>query len=309
MKSISQKDPRWKNIPLGNSTLTIGTDGCLITSLASIADLNPILVNEALKTAGAFDGALVVWDKIGSAIPGIRLIKRNWTKGILPTGICLLEVDWDGSPTTDGRHWVVQTGDGYIMDPWTGTLESPNKYPLVTGWATFLIEGGEDEMKLTDKIPQEVKDQFNLVAYSEFNNNEETWESFIENWKAAITNINLMKKDKEDMIKNYENQLELKNEEILKFKEDLEKLSLFEEQIQTLQGRIVTLEDKVNVKGVALADVRSKLEKCEKTNNTLTGTNDLLKQQIKGLEEVVAFYKDNLTLKAFLHALWDKIRR
>ena len=31
---LSQQDPRWKSLPLGNSNLTIGSYGCALTSVA-----------------------------------------------------------------------------------------------------------------------------------------------------------------------------------------------------------------------------------------------------------------------------------
>lgn len=51
----NQRDSRWASVKLGNSqTVTIGTDGCVVCSIAGMLNITPIEANDRLKAAGAF---------------------------------------------------------------------------------------------------------------------------------------------------------------------------------------------------------------------------------------------------------------
>ena len=51
----NQRDPRWASVKLGNSpTVTIGTDGCVVCSIAGMLNITPIEANYKLNAAGAF---------------------------------------------------------------------------------------------------------------------------------------------------------------------------------------------------------------------------------------------------------------
>jgi hypothetical protein len=51
----AQRDPRWRDVKLGNSSsVTIGSDGCILCSLAGMLGITPAEANESLKNAGAF---------------------------------------------------------------------------------------------------------------------------------------------------------------------------------------------------------------------------------------------------------------
>jgi len=151
--ALSQRDPRWINSPLGDAT--IGTDGCLITSLASLLGLTPPEVvnrlnsipKDAKGNTGLVSGKLVYWSRLPEAFPGMTQ-HRVWSfdeqlaTSQLPT---LLEVDFDGTPRTDNKHWVVLINKDTIMDPWTGTIESASKYPLKTGFCLVVIPQGVEK--------------------------------------------------------------------------------------------------------------------------------------------------------------------
>jgi hypothetical protein len=60
-----QFDSRWKNDPLGTST--IGAIGCAMTSAGNIISCTPRDLNNYLKSHGGYSGNLIIW----SAVPGI----------------------------------------------------------------------------------------------------------------------------------------------------------------------------------------------------------------------------------------------
>lgn len=136
MTILSQRDPQWANIQLGTSPYTIGSHGCTITALAMFIGTTPDYVNKRLlEVNGYAQGCLVIWAKVKEAFPGVYIeepyIRMYDNDAVLASIPCLVEVDFDGTLRTDDRHWVVFTGNKQMYDPWTGTVESTSKYPLV----------------------------------------------------------------------------------------------------------------------------------------------------------------------------------
>ncbi len=139
---LSQRDPAWRQNRLGygDATTTIGSDGCLITSLAMLSGAfglteTPALLNDKLRALGAgrgFAGALFVWSAMPDTLPGMSARRRIDCRSIpAPLGEIdaevaagrpvLVELDMSPSPELDS-HWVVLTekrdGDYAISDPW-----------------------------------------------------------------------------------------------------------------------------------------------------------------------------------------------
>ncbi len=139
MTILNQRDPRWANLQLGTSSVTIGSHGCLITSIASILNTTPDVVNERLKSVNGFkDGNLVIWAKIPEAFPGVSC-QRVWSYNnddVLQNIPCIVQVD--GSPIGAPMHFVAFVGDHKLMDPWTGTIDPTSKY---TPLSYALIKG------------------------------------------------------------------------------------------------------------------------------------------------------------------------
>lgn len=146
---ISQQDPRWKNIPLGNSSLTIGSYGCLLTSMTMVANYygfneTPATVNNKMKNAGGFQEALIMPYLFPKALPG--MVYRDFVNcenatppmaeidAYLAQGKpVIVEVDYAPNAGLQ-NHWIVLTGktgsDYTLVDPWP--------YPCATTPATLL---------------------------------------------------------------------------------------------------------------------------------------------------------------------------
>jgi len=150
--ALYQNDPKWKNVKLGHQNQeTIGTWGCLLTSMTMVANgfganETPESLMEKLKSAGGFQGALVIPAVLPSVVPGIRY------KGYQPcenapapvaqidaalgAGMpVIVQVDW--SPKAGVQtHWVViysKEGDRYLMkDPYRYGGDSPTKKLYLT---------------------------------------------------------------------------------------------------------------------------------------------------------------------------------
>jgi len=145
--ALYQNDPNWKNVKLGNqSQETIGSWGCLMTSMTMVANgygfnETPKTINEKMKTAGGFQGALIIPAVLPSVCPGLVY------KGYLPcedspapisqidAAIAagkpvIAQVDW--SPKAGVQtHWIVlydKSGNDYYMkDPYRYSGDSPDK--------------------------------------------------------------------------------------------------------------------------------------------------------------------------------------
>jgi hypothetical protein len=150
---LSQRDPRWKDEQLGfDNTITIGTDGCALTSLTMLVNgygfnETPSTVNQKLKAMGAgggFIGGLVIWGSLTRSFPKIvyqNIIQWNNPPAVLDsidTSIAagqpvVVEVDRSPSPGLQ-NHWVVlygKQGSDYLMlDPWP--------YPTDSGPTTLI---------------------------------------------------------------------------------------------------------------------------------------------------------------------------
>lgn len=141
---LYQNDSRWKNDPLGFSTdSTIGLFGCLLTSLAMVAnhfgyDETPASLNEKMKAAGAFQGPWVRAAGIASVCPRIKYAKgvdcsnqpapmADLDAALAAGKPVIAEVDYSPDPGVQ-NHWIVmyaKQGDDYLVrDPWNNPAKN-----------------------------------------------------------------------------------------------------------------------------------------------------------------------------------------
>lgn len=151
MTNYSQLDPRWKDVKLGFSELTIGGFGCTVTCLTNWLnrvfnyDLKPDVVNEKLKDAGAFIGALIYWKRIPVAFPELSFKYRYYNyDNVRPSFYVYIKkipvlVEVYRRPTAsrpDTKHWVLYIGNRRLIDPIDGKEYPTSKYDA-TGYALF----------------------------------------------------------------------------------------------------------------------------------------------------------------------------
>ncbi len=140
MKILSQRDKRWSSKLLGNSKLTIGSSGCLITAIAMAAGTTPDRVNDALLKVKGFSGALVVWSNVPKAFPHLKFVWRAYAYdnmavlGIIKkNGFCMVEA----TTLFNGKHWLLFIGNHQLYDPWYGTQRTTSSYLRYTGFSAF----------------------------------------------------------------------------------------------------------------------------------------------------------------------------
>lgn len=148
---LSQTDPRWKGKLLGTDpTSTIGQYGCLLTCMAMVADgfgfqVTPDSLNDLMKSAGGFQGAMIVPGALPTALPGIRYINyqpcanypapMDEIDAALAAGKPVI-VMVDYSPAAGlQNHWIIlldKQGNDYV-------IQDPYPYPAETS-QVFLMK-------------------------------------------------------------------------------------------------------------------------------------------------------------------------
>lgn len=150
-KNLYQNDDQWKKVPLGFSNETIGSWGCLLTSVTMMLNgigynETPATVNEKMKNAGGFQGALFipsvlpyVWGNCAyrdmqpcESFPApIQQIDNAVAEG-KPV---ILQVDWNKQAGIQ-THFVLvkeKKGDDYVLyDPYKYGGDGPDKEVLLT---------------------------------------------------------------------------------------------------------------------------------------------------------------------------------
>jgi SH3-like domain-containing protein len=150
-QNLYQNDEKWKNVKLGNSSETIGGWGCLLTSATMMLNgigysETPETVNEKMKKAGGFQGALFipsflayVWPNAAyrdmqpceSSVPPIAQIDAAVAAG-KPV---ILQVDWNKQKGIQTHYVLVKEkkGNDYVLyDPYKYSGDGPNKEVLLT---------------------------------------------------------------------------------------------------------------------------------------------------------------------------------
>jgi len=115
----SQKDPRWSNLKIGKTNLTLGSHGCLICSLAMILKRPPYEILQELNESVAFTDkthpkgeGLLDWWRASSVLKfGYRYVKKTDSNRI-----CIAETNYwrnKGVP----QHFFVRLNVDTIADP------------------------------------------------------------------------------------------------------------------------------------------------------------------------------------------------
>lgn len=135
----AQRDPQWASVKLGKSKYTIGSSGCLISSVAScLTDagykLTPKEFNDWLIAYGGYsmdkDNQLVDFifaapNRLGVILMDgliecantpapIAELDRRISKG----DYVVVKVDFDPKTIQVEQHWCRYIGGGQVVDPW-----------------------------------------------------------------------------------------------------------------------------------------------------------------------------------------------
>lgn len=183
MVILSQRDPRWKDIKLGTSSLTIEQAGCTITCLAMMAGTTPNIVNTNLKNVNGYANSnLVIWEKVQQALPNLQFVRRvrEYNNDDVANNLPAL-VEVDASRIGANRHWVVYIGNQKMYDPWFGNEKATSYYKPV-GYALFNIK--EPIQEETEIAWDWIKKQFTTWQV-----NPNDFKSIIAEWRDKANKI------------------------------------------------------------------------------------------------------------------------
>jgi GH25 family lysozyme M1 (1,4-beta-N-acetylmuramidase) len=143
---LSQRDPRWANDKMGNSSCTVGRFGCLITSITMALrwfgkDIDVKELNRWLSANGGYVNGTgnLYWGAIPELYSDIYMhtsincvsipAPLDKIDALLAQNIpVIVEVDFNPATTPIDQHWVLligKQGDDYIVnDPWYGDTGS-----------------------------------------------------------------------------------------------------------------------------------------------------------------------------------------
>jgi hypothetical protein len=116
MRQQSQRDNAWKNVKLGTSNYTLGSQGCVVTSLANMIDRTPVEVNQILRYNNGFkNGCLIIWQRAADLL-GLRYDSNNGALKFFP---CLGET----MITANQQHFFIMLDPVTIIDPLDGRIK------------------------------------------------------------------------------------------------------------------------------------------------------------------------------------------
>lgn len=165
-KTLYQNDDAWKNTPLGHSKETIGSWGCLLTSVTMMLNgigynETPATANEKMKKAGGFQGALFIPSVLPYVWPhaAYRDMQPCETSPVPFAQIdaavaagkpVILQVDWSKQAGIQ-THFVLvkeRKGNDYsIYDPYKYGGDAPDKEVLLT--SRYKFNGGKLETEIS----------------------------------------------------------------------------------------------------------------------------------------------------------------
>lgn len=150
MLYLSQKNPTWKDVRIGNTSLTLENWGCLITCLSMLSSYFGCYMTPAqiARYPGAFNSnGEFIWARLVEMFKGkIKFEWRQYSRDDVRIRASLLS-----SPHTavvlnvnNGKHWVVCVGvndqgarkDYFCADPIDGKKAAVSaRYPNIKGSA------------------------------------------------------------------------------------------------------------------------------------------------------------------------------
>jgi Peptidase_C39 like family len=267
-----QRQSPWSDELLGyntNSKYTIGDYGCLITSLGNIVGLNPLYVNESLKSNNGFvkDSGEFIWNKCSVLGLTQTYVSPRYIGPVSSQGIdkireliglghpLIAEIDFNPATTTLEQHFLVLVGfddnEIYAWDVWSATLVALSVYG---GVARAVIQ-----FRAYDKtLPFEIEDNLKRKANG--------YDAIREKIKDESDSIDVILLDlekllgQETVISDKEKIIIAKDQQIEEVKKEAERL---QERVAQLQKDNVDMQEKLATAQKDLAEQEITAQKQE----------------------------------------------
>jgi hypothetical protein len=127
MQHYSQRDPRWSRNRLGNSSVTIGSHGCLLTCVSMITSTQPDEANRQITTRGFNSRGELLWYPAGEIL-GFEYL--GWSSGRPMRYPVIAEVPAPAGSSYP-THFIVLIDGNTMIDPWDlSPRPRPRTYPI-----------------------------------------------------------------------------------------------------------------------------------------------------------------------------------
>lgn len=144
---LSQRDPKWRDVKMGNTPFTISHYGCLLTDVSMLSSYYGEYKSpkELAKKLSFTKDGLLIWSSIPKVLP-FKLNKRYYKRDQKALLQALKQPGMAVALQVDGYHWVLGLGV-YKFAPWIVRIWDPwnnrkyafplSPYKKITGMATF----------------------------------------------------------------------------------------------------------------------------------------------------------------------------
>ena len=147
MIPLSQRDPRWANVKLKGTNLTLGKVGCTTTCISMLSRYFGIGASPVFLASSALDytpDGLLKWESV-NRLSHMRFDKRGYGRDDKEIQDALSDPDRAVIlQVANGSHWIVAVRKSFLVndyicyDPWDGKrCAAIAKYKNITGFATF----------------------------------------------------------------------------------------------------------------------------------------------------------------------------
>lgn len=272
---LGQRDARWKDIKLGNSTTrTIGTDGCLLVCHTMMLNyyghsFNPATLNTVYKEGGAFSGALLIFHKPAEIISDLTADEMY----NCPTTPCdTSKIDKYLNEKKPVIAWVDNVGNDNAPDHFVLIIgkDENNKYLVNDPWTGetvyFHAVWGDDPARYI----------YGLRLYSG-PVPEDDCQTKLAEAQANLEETNRILSEKADEVSILQGQIRDKDAKIQTLQEtaDKKRVEHSEEiyqkdkkiaELQLVADKVSLLENKVASQEEQIAKLKKELTECNKKN-------------------------------------------
>lgn len=146
MINLSQRDPRWSNAKLGQSSLRVGRFGCTTTCISMLSDYFKSFVTPldlATKVLKYTNDGLILWPSVNN-IKNMAFEKRWYGRNDVEIQNALKDPNKAVIFEVESHHWVVGlskvflVNKYFISDPFYGDRTTSDRYKSITGFTTFV---------------------------------------------------------------------------------------------------------------------------------------------------------------------------
>jgi len=273
---LSQKDPRWRNVKVGNTPYTVGQIGCTITSMAMFSAKDPAWLARNLEFN---QNGAILWESVKKT-GDLNWVWRQYAspknrvlEGLQNGEAVIVEIGAGNS--YGGKHWLaIKSADDTglnVIDPDMNPNTGVERY---LGWGSVTGSSHFQFIKINNMSKEPAKSQIQAskssYLYAERKNRLTTiidagdWESFAWEFGQAVNYIDTLEKKLDEAPEAAVlEQLQTKDEAIKQLEQDLsharEKVDLQEASIINLKETVKDLEvSKAIVSAEELSELTAK---------------------------------------------------